>query len=170
MTNPEARQIAEQVKQKEEAGQYIPHPVPEFKTAKEVVERLLRIEMGGPSGLTLPALRLLATEHLALEARCAALEESKDEAYSERNKLVRLLASLYPSGLKATSIEGWDPDWHWCVYIDLPTGQASWHIHVSEYPNFSHLPNYEGEWDGHTTEEKYRRIAALTDNGGQADG
>lgn len=104
---------------------------------------------------------------VALEARCAALEESKDEAYSERNKLVRLLASLYPSGLKATSIEGWDPDWHWCVYIDLPTGQASWHIHVSEYPNFSHLPNYEGEWDGHTTEEKYRRIAALTDNGGQ---
>lgn len=86
---------------------------------------------------------------------------AKDEAYGERNKLVRLLASLYPSGIKKTDIESWDADWHWCVYINLPNGQASWHIHISEYPMFADLPPYAGEWDGHTTDEKYARIAAI---------
>lgn len=84
-----------------------------------------------------------------------------DAAYAERNQLVAVLARLYPSGTKRTAIEGWDPEWHGCVYIDLPTGQASWHYHDREAYLFEGLPLYEGEWDGHTTEEKYRRIAAL---------
>jgi hypothetical protein len=84
-----------------------------------------------------------------------------DQAYSERNQLVSLLATLYPSGIKRTAIEGWDPAWHNCVYIDLPNGQASWHYHDREAHLFTHLPAYAGEWDGHTTEEKYRRIAEL---------
>jgi len=85
----------------------------------------------------------------------------KDEAYTERNKLVRLLASLYLSGIKKTAIEGWDEAWHWCVYIDLPNGQASWHFHIDDLPLFDDLPPYTGEWDGHTTEEKYRKIIEL---------
>jgi hypothetical protein len=85
----------------------------------------------------------------------------KDAAYLERNKLVALLASLYPSGIKRTAIEGWSADWHGCVYIDFPWGQASWHYHDSHAGLFEHLPPYAGEWDGHTTEEKYAAIVMV---------
>lgn len=84
-----------------------------------------------------------------------------DQAYYERNQLVALLAWLYPSGLKKTNIEGWDPAWHNCVYIDTPHGQLSWHFHDREAHLFHGLPEYQGEWDGHSTEEKYRRVALL---------
>ncbi len=86
---------------------------------------------------------------------------NKDIAYEERNRLVALLARIFPSGLAKTAIEGWSDDWHNCVYIDLPTGQASWHIHDSHMWMFEGLPPYTGEWDRHTTEEKYDRIDKL---------
>jgi hypothetical protein len=89
-------------------------------------------------------------------------KSAADAAYNERNRLVALLATLFPSGIARTAIEGWDPEWHGCVYIDLPTGQASWHYHDREAHMFDHLPPYRGKWDGHTTEEKYRRIEELT--------
>ena len=89
------------------------------------------------------------------------LEAARDGAYTERNRLVALLASLFPSGTKKTTIPGWDEAWHGCVYIDLPNGQASWHYHDREAHLFAHLPPYQGEWDGHSTEEKYARITAL---------
>lgn len=99
-------------------------------------------------------------ENKLIETEAALQNEIgyKNAAYSERNKLVALLASLYPSGIKKTAIEGWDEAWHGCVYIDFPWGQASWHYHVTEAHLFSHLPPYEGEWDGHTTEQKYEAI------------
>lgn len=84
-----------------------------------------------------------------------------DSLYAERNQLVALLAQLYPAGTKRTDIEGWEPEWHGCVYIDLPTGQASWHYHEREAGLFAGLPTYTGEWDGHTTELKYERVAKL---------
>jgi hypothetical protein len=91
----------------------------------------------------------------------AALKESKDGAYLERNQLVALLSKVFPAGKKKTAIEGWSEDWHGCVYIDLPTGQASWHYHDSQAYLFDHLPQYKGAWDGHSTDEKYARIAAI---------
>lgn len=87
------------------------------------------------------------------------LREALNGAYTERNCVVALLASVFPSGLKKTYIPDWDEEWNGCVYVDLPTGQASWHFHDREAHLFSHLPPYEKEWDGHTTEEKYDRIA-----------
>ncbi|MEA5366068.1 hypothetical protein VA596_41530 [Amycolatopsis sp., V23-08] len=39
-----------------------------------------------------------------------------------------------------------EPAWP-VVYIELPAGQVSWH-----------MPAYGGEYDGHTTPEKYQRI------------
>lgn len=90
------------------------------------------------------------------------LRADKDGAYLERNRLVALLASMFPSGIAYTDIPGWLPDWHGCVYIDLPTGQASWHYHDSHAHLFEHLPPYTNKWDGHTTDEKYQRIAAMT--------
>lgn len=97
----------------------------------------------------------------AAEAQVAALTKAKDEAYAERNKLVSYLARLYPSGTMRTDIPGWDAEWHGCVFIDTPQGQMSWHYHDSEAHLFADLPSYHGEWDGHTTEEKYRRLKAL---------
>ena len=99
------------------------------------------------------------TEIFGLNDRIEELEAARDGAYTERNRLVALLASIHPSGVKKTAIPGWDKAWHGCVYIDTPQGQASWHFHDSEAHLFANLPPYEGEWDGHTTEEKYERIA-----------
>lgn len=86
------------------------------------------------------------------------LKEKKDKAYEERNRLVALLAVIYPSVRTKTSIEGWSDDWHSCVYIQLPFGQVSWHYHDSQSHLFSEIPEGEVEWDGHTTEEKYQKI------------
>lgn len=40
--------------------------------------------------------------------------------------------------------------------------QLSWHIHDSEIPMFDHLVYQEFMWDGHTNEDKYRRLRLLT--------
>lgn len=103
----------------------------------------------------------VATVEEIRRAEKAASSSQMDEAYAERNQLVAALSKLFPAGQKKTAIEGWDEAWHNCVYIDLPTGQVSWHIHDREMAQFEHLPPYVGEWDGHDTPEKYRRLSAL---------
>lgn len=90
----------------------------------------------------------------------AAEREASINAYRERNQLVALLSTLFPSGKAKTAIEGWDEAWHGCVYIEFPWGQASWHYHTDDEWMFSHLPPYTKTWDGHTTEAKYTAIAA----------
>lgn len=90
----------------------------------------------------------------------------KDAAYAERNKVVAGFAALamkigYAACRTRTEIEGWSDDWHGCVYIQLPTGQVSWHYHDSEAELFSFLPERAASWDGHETDEKYRRVLAL---------
>lgn len=119
-----------------------------------------------------PVPYILDAEHERLmaerDAEIARLRKAKDGAYDERNRLVALLASIFPSGRAETNIPGWDAAWHGCVYIDFPWGQASWHFHDSQTHLFAHLPAYLGEWDGHTTEDKYEAIAraALGDDNG----
>lgn len=96
----------------------------------------------------------LTQEHLARE------KVSKDGAYTERNRLVSLLSRIYPAWLARHSdsdIE-WEDPWRWIVFVSLPTGQVTWHIHDSHLPMFSHLQQAPNIWDGHTTEEKYRRV------------
>lgn len=100
------------------------------------------------------------------EATLAEMEARKDAAYLERNRVVAALAKTVitaggVAGIARTAIEGWSDDWHGCVYIDLPTGQASWHYHDSHAWLFADLPPYLGKWDGHTTDEKYARLEAL---------
>lgn len=104
----------------------------------------------------------------ALHAHIDKLEAAKDEAYHERNQVVAGLAALavamgFRAGTARTDIPGWDPEWHGCVYIDLPTGQVSWHYHDRDAHLFDFLLNYHREWDGHDTPEKYRRVLALRD-------
>jgi len=100
-----------------------------------------------------------ADEIERLRAENERLRARKDGAYEERNRVVALLASLYPSGTAKTNIPGWHAEWHGCVYIDMPTGQASWHYHDSQAHLFAHLPSYQGKWDGHDTAKKYERVA-----------
>lgn len=86
---------------------------------------------------------------------------SKDTAYSERDRLVCAISKVFPSWLERhpDSDTTWDDDWRWIVFVQFPTGQASWHIHDSERDWFAHLAVQSGNsWDGHSTAEKYARI------------
>lgn len=90
------------------------------------------------------------------------IDKQKDSAYSERNCCVSLLARMaLAMGLKAGIARhdgaDWEDDWRNIVFIDLPTGQVSWHFHDSEGVLFNNLPKYDAPWDLHSTAEKYRR-------------
>lgn len=92
------------------------------------------------------------------------LKSVADNAYSERNKLVAFLSRLYPSYLAKHEVEdtSWDDDWRNIVVVESLKGQLSWHIHDTELSLFEHLEYNENyKWDGHTTEEKYARLAQL---------
>ncbi|MFE7461616.1 WDGH domain-containing protein [Nocardiopsis terrae] len=84
--------------------------------------------------------------------------------YRERAHLVAHLAALHPSALAYSDPQA--PDWP-VVTITTPTGQMSWHINEADLDLFKHIPvvhpaRPEVAWDGHTTEEKYDRLRALT--------
>ncbi len=99
---------------------------------------------------------LLDLTHTGMTEQSAA-----DLAYLERNKVVAALARLFPSGIRKTTDNDWDPEWRNCVFIDLPTGQVSWHYHDREAHLFFGLPPYEKPWDGHSTPEKYERLERM---------
>jgi len=50
------------------------------------------------------------------------------------------------------------------LFVDLPTGQVSWHLSPRDRQDASDIGEYPGAWDGHTTEEKYRRLNAWRPN------
>lgn len=86
-----------------------------------------------------------------------------DAAYTERAHLVALLAALYPSHIGYNDPSS--PEWA-VVTIEAPTGQMSWHIGTHDMPLFQHVLKTTHQhqlWDGHTTEEKYRRMDILTE-------
>lgn len=104
---------------------------------------------------------------------------SKDQAYWERNQLVRAISLIYPSWMELHPLEDkkWDKEWRHIVFITIPVRkrnpigygpdnkvfmQLSWHLHDSEVSNFKHLELKKGHsWDGHDTEEKYKRLKCL---------
>lgn len=80
--------------------------------------------------------------------------EAADTNYSPRYQLVIQAMYLatrvgFPAGI---GFDRKEPDWP-VVYIELPTGQVSWHI-----------PMYGKEWDGHSTETKYARCRAYAES------
>lgn len=90
------------------------------------------------------------------------LEAAKNGAYAERNKCLVLVA-LMAQRLDLKTGIGIDPnaetsEWQSILFIDLPAGQVSWHLHESETHMFYFVGAYGGTWDGHTTDEKYRRV------------
>ena len=105
-----------------------------------------------------------------VEAEIVEAERSKNDAYKERDMLVSGLSKVFPAYLARHSDDDkeWEDDWRWIVYIDLPTGQVSWHIHDSERAWFNHLEVKENKWDGHNTQRKYERLQALSTLRGKA--
>ncbi len=100
-----------------------------------------------------------------LLAENQSLKIRKDGAYLERNKCVVLIANMALAlGYNAGRAEHdpndkeWEDDWRTVVYIDLPSGQISWHFHDSQFDLVAGLPIYDGVWDGHSTELKYQRV------------
>ena len=76
-------------------------------------------------------------------------EETKDLAYWERN----VLALKYA--------DGWYKDFEsnfpgWLRVLSLENGSITFHI-PDEF-NVGDLPEIQPNWDGHTTEEKWKRI------------
>lgn len=74
--------------------------------------------------------------------------EFNDTEYEPRYGLVLDAVALahrlgFPAGVR---IDPASPDWP-VAFIELPTGQVSWH-----------LPAHPTAYDGHDTPEKYRRI------------
>jgi hypothetical protein len=87
---------------------------------------------------------------------------AKNMAYSERNKMLvavcRMAIALGCNAGLGKHVGNWEEDWRNIVFIDLPSGQVSWHLHDCELNLFSFLPTYNGTWDGHSTQEKWDRV------------
>lgn len=107
---------------------------------------------------------LSQSEHQGYVRGKAEETEKKNIAYRERNQLVAFLSKLYPSHLAEHPIEdeNWEKDWRTIICIHSPAGQLTWHIHDSEADLFFHLGDGHNHWDGHTTEEKYKRLSFLS--------
>lgn len=96
-----------------------------------------------------------------LELQLATREQELRAVYRERAHLVAHLASEYQSSLDYSDPD--TPDWA-VVIVQLPTGQLSWHIAPDDVDLFAPLALHDKAmvWDGHSTEEKYARLDALT--------
>jgi hypothetical protein len=79
-----------------------------------------------------------------------------DEEYELRLVLDAMAAARHAGYAVGIRVDQEYPEWP-VVYIQLPTGQVSWH-----------MPEHPWEWDGHTTPEKFDRIAAFRGVGGHA--
>lgn len=122
--------------------------------ARETIKQFL------PTGVAPPLSMPSPCRH---EEEAKQLREQKDDAYTERNRVVALLSAIYPSHLciHDPNDTAWENDWRTIVCIHSPNGQLTWHLHDSHVPLFDHLEMDHTHWDGHTTEEKYRRMDEL---------
>ena len=129
-------------------------------TDERLAELRNRFERAGEPYYYSPLTHLECREVFAEVDR---LRADKAGAYAERDRLVAVLSKVFRSHLCRHPDEDteWDNDWRWIVCIHTPAGQATWHVHDSERHQFDHLPVRPNHWDGHTTEEKYRRLESI---------
>jgi hypothetical protein len=125
------------------AGQQLPSDLAE--RAGQAEEQLIEAEQ------TIDSYRELIT----------GVERERNGAYRERARLVAYLAACYPSEIVEQAGQFAD-EWP-VIFVDTPAGQLSWHLSRADLDLFSHVRAFIGEspWDGHTTEEKYERLAEL---------
>jgi hypothetical protein len=105
----------------------------------------------------------IAQTLLDQQSQINTLTAERDGAYRERAQLLALLAAMahQPAIVPATDVE--DPGWQ-ILYLYIGGRQASWHIAPRDADLFTHVEDRDESsplawWDGHTTEEKYARIA-----------
>lgn len=81
--------------------------------------------------------------------------------YRERAHLVAYLAAVYPSAI-VHDADPEAPGWA-IIYVHTPQGQMSWHLSGDDLDLFGHVSRSTTErWDGHSTDGKYERLAACT--------
>lgn len=80
-----------------------------------------------------------------------SLEETKDLAYWERN----VLALKYAEGFYFDTENNY---LGWLRVLSLENGKITFHI--PDNFDVGNLPEIQPNWDGHTTEEKWKRILA----------
>jgi hypothetical protein len=126
-----------------------------------------QIHLSGGERQTIAAIAALVAfesprwRQLAKELHDAQQQERV--VYRERARLVAVLASLFPS-VWAYSDPA-EPEWP-VVYVNTPQGQCSWHLSPEDVDLFGHVEQVAADdprarWDGHSTVEKYRRLAKL---------
>ena len=108
----------------------------------------------GNSSEDLPVLMLRDALQVIMGMKEVKNESTPDEAYYDRNLCVQAMLKMaqklgFITGLKE------DPEWP-ILYIDLPTGQVSWHIPKQEI--LTDFPEYNEKCDGHNLQEKRRRL------------
>lgn len=95
------------------------------------------------------------------------IAEALDGAYRERNRVVAALIRV--GGYRCWVIDAPDAEGWYIVYAETPQGQVSWHVSADDlwlFSDQSGSPLFSGRrdsdvWDGHDTDEKYRRVASL---------
>lgn len=112
--------------------------------------------MKGP----VPGLLLRKVTDVMEDSENKTSEGSVKSIYRERAHLVAFLTTLYPS----VGCYNSQDDREYCVvYVETPVGQMAWQIHPDDmdlFDGLSIVPNHN--WDGHTTEEKYRKLQNFT--------
>ena len=126
-----------------------------------IAAEIAAFEAAGKPIYDLDPATLVMTRRESVRQQRDKARAAKDEAYRQRNHLAAALATLFPSGTRRTAIPGWSDDWHGCVYIDLPTGQISYHYHDSHALLFAGLPAYDKPYDGHDKDAVHVRLARL---------
>ncbi|MDX3019891.1 hypothetical protein [Streptomyces acidiscabies] len=116
--------------------------------------------------VTAHAKTLMERRTTTLRERAERAEGERDGAYRERACLVALLAAMTDGAVTAPATDIDEPGWT-LLYLNLGGRQASWHISPRDHDLFAHVERVGSDdprtqWDGHTTEEKYARIAAWT--------
>lgn len=113
------------------------------------------------------AIHLLGEQMQSANAVIMRLTKQKDAAYNERNCLVAVISKIWPSHImqhQPANDPDWDPHWLTVVCVHIAGKRCGWHIHDSEYHLFEHLdlsPIPDHEYDGLTTEDKYRALSSL---------
>jgi len=82
-------------------------------------------------------------------------ESSPDEAYLDRNLAVQVMAKMALQLGCRVGVREREEEWP-ILYIDLPTGQVSWHIPKDEL--IPGLPDFPDSWDGHDLKTKRKRL------------
>jgi len=81
------------------------------------------------------------------------------DIYRERAHFVAFLSKMFPASMWADEREPNYP----VIGIETIAGQLSWHVNQADMDLFAHVTE-QGAWDGHTTEEKYERLAKIGDD------